>query len=230
MTPKNLRRTNCLSNFDSNKSKKNNKYENKLSCFASKDAQKVYNLAGKVHTSILANKLTFATPEPTMEDFGMEINKLDAAIKAKDGSKLKNQAISDQVDVVYNMLKSLIIYVNKSANGDMAVILLSGFDSNSEPVQHGIPGKALIKRIEDGSVACSAKIFLDSVAEADRYKVETTTTPDDAESWKTVIDFGGLNRLEIKDLTEAQKIYIRVSAGNTHGWGVPSEPMVFIPR
>jgi hypothetical protein len=77
-------------------------------------------------------------------------------------------------------------------------------------------------------VACSAKIFLDALA--DRYKVEITTTPNDPESWKTFIDFGGLNRLEIRDLVAAQKIYIRVSGGNTHGWGLPSEPMVCIPR
>lgn len=69
-----------------------------------------------------------------------------------------------------------------------------------------------------------------ALTDADRYKVEITNTPDDAESWKTTIDFGGLNRLEIKDLAAAQKIYFRVSGGNTHGWGIPSEPVVFIPR
>jgi hypothetical protein len=196
----------------------------------SKDPQKAYNLAGRVHTSIESNKTTFPTPDPTMEAFGAEVTKLDAAIKAKDGSKLKNQAINDQTEVVYAMLKSLLIYVNKVADGDMTIILLSGFDCNNEPVQRSIPGKALIKRIEDGSVSCSAKIYLYALSDADRYKVETTITPDDTESWETAIDFGGLNRLEIKDLTAAQKMYFRVSGGNTHGWGIPSEPVVFIPR
>jgi hypothetical protein len=195
-----------------------------------KEPQNVYNLSGKVNTCMVAAKSTFPDPDPTMEAFGAEITKLDTNIKAKDGSKVKAQAVIDQVAVVYGMLKSLIIYVNKVANGDMAIILLSGFDCNNDKMEHGIPGKALIKRIEDGSVACSAKIFLDALADADRYKVEISTTPDDPESWKTVIDFGGLNRLEIRDLTAAQKIYIRVSGGNTHGWGMPSEPMVFIPR
>jgi hypothetical protein len=196
----------------------------------SKDPLKIYSLAGRVHTSMVTNKSAFPEPDPTMEVFGTEIAKLDGAIKAKDGSKVRNQAITDQADVVYGMLKSNIIYVNKVANGDVAIILLSGFDSNNDPVQHDIPGKALIKRIEDGSVSCSAKIFMDALTDADRYKVESTITPDDAGSWKTTIDFGGLNRLEIKNLAAAQKIYIRVSGGNTHGWGVPSEPMVFIPR
>ena len=195
-----------------------------------KDPQKVYNLAGKVYTSMDAAKTTFPSPEPTMEAFDVEVTKLDTAIKAKDGSKLKNQAVIDQAVIVYNMLKSLIIYVNKVADGELSVILLSGFDSNSEPVQHNVPGKAVINRLEDGSVSCSVKIYMDALSDADRYKVETTTTPDDVESWETQIDFGGKNKLEIRNRIAAQKIYIRVMGGNTHGWGIPSEPMAFIPR
>jgi hypothetical protein len=128
------------------------------------------------------------------------------------------------------MLKQLAFYVNGVAKGDMSIILQSGFDCNYEPVQHDVPSKALIKRLEDGSVPCSIKIFMDALTNADRYKVETTLTPDDEESWETVIDFGGLTRLEIRELVALQKIYIRVSGGNTHGWGPPSEPMAFIPR
>jgi len=195
-----------------------------------KDTQKVYNLSGKVNTNMVASKTVFTDPDPTMEAFGTEIAKLDATIKAKDGSKVKAQAVVEQTDVVYGMLKSLLIYVNKVANGDMTIILQSGFDCNNEPTQHDVPGKAVIKRIEDGSTPCSAKIYMDAVPDANRYKVETSITPDDAESWETELDFGGLNRLEIKDMVAAQKIYIRVSGGNTHGWGPASEPVAFIPR
>jgi hypothetical protein len=195
-----------------------------------KDPQKVYNLGGRVCTSMETAKSTFPTPDPTLEAFKIELTNLDTCIKAKDGSKIKAQAIIDQADVVYSMLKSIIIYVNKVANGDIAIILQSGFDCNNEPVQHGIPAKAVIKRLEDGSVPCSIKIYMDALAEADRYKVETSTTPDDPESWETEIDYGSLKRLEIRDQVSAQKIYIRVSGGNTHGWGTPSEPMAFIPR
>ena len=83
-----------------------------------KDPQKVYNLAGKVSTNMVANKLVFPSPDPTMEAFGVEITKLDACIKSKDGSKQKNQALADQAEVVHGMLKSEIIYVNKVAGGD----------------------------------------------------------------------------------------------------------------
>jgi len=195
-----------------------------------KDPQKVYNLAGKVSTNMVTNKLVFPNPDPTMEAFGVEITKLDACIKSKDGSKQKNQALADQAEVVHGMLKSEIIYVNKVADGDKAIILLSGFDCNEEATTKDIPGKVLIKRIEDGSVSCSAKIYIEALADADRYKVETATALTEVTDWKTVLDFGALNKLEIRNLIRRREIYIRVTGGNTHGWGMPSEPVVFIPR
>lgn len=195
-----------------------------------KDPQKVYNLAGKVSTNMVANKLVFPNPDPTMEAFGVEITKLDACIKAKDGSKQKNQALADQAEVVHGMLKSEIIYVNKVADGDKTIILLSGFDCNEDSTVKDIPGKVLIKRIEDGSVSCSAKIYIEALVDADRYKVETATALTEVTDWKTVLDFGALNKLEIRNLIRGREIYIRVTGGNTHGWGMPSEPVVFIPR
>jgi hypothetical protein len=195
-----------------------------------KDPQKVYNLAGKVSTNMVANKLVFPNPDPTMEAFGVEITKLDACIKAKDGSKQKNQALADQAEVVHGMLKSEIIYVNKVAGGDKTIILLSGFDCNEDSTVKDIPGKVLIKRIEDGSVSCSAKIYIEALADADRYKIETATALTEVTDWKTVLDFGALNKLEIRNLIRGREIYIRVTGGNTHGWGMPSEPVVFIPR
>ena len=195
-----------------------------------KDPQKVYNLAGKVSTNMVTNKLVFPNPDPTMEAFGVEITKLDACIKAKDGSKQKNQALADQAEVVHGMLKSEIIYVNKVAGGDKTIILLSGFDCNEDSTVKDIPGKVLIKRIEDGSVSCSAKIYIEALADADRYKIETATALTEVTDWKTVLDFGALNKLEIRNLIRGREIYIRVTGGNTHGWGMPSEPVVFIPR
>ena len=195
-----------------------------------KEPQYVFQLGGKVSTNFKANKIVFSDPDPTLEVLDLEIEKLNTAIKSKDGSPQKNQVIKDQTDVVHGLLKTEILYVNKVAKGDKAIILLSGFDCNDDPVTRSIPGKALIKRVEDGSVACSAKIYLDAVPDADRYKVEITTSLADPVNWKTVLDFGSLNKIEIRDLLRGQEIYIRVTGGNTRGWGISSEPVAFIPR
>ncbi|HNW51798.1 MAG TPA: fibronectin type III domain-containing protein [Prolixibacteraceae bacterium] len=195
-----------------------------------KEFTKVNQLAGKVSTGITENPTIFVTPDPSMETLNSENTKLLNLIHAKDGSKQKNQAVLEQSQVVFDLLKDLSVYVDKVADGDKAIILLSGFDCNEDATPHNIPGKVIIRRITDGSIACSAKIYIETLPDADRYKVETSTTPNDASSWKTVLDPASSKNLEIEGLNKGQEIYIRVTGGNTHGWGTPSEYMSFIPR
>jgi hypothetical protein len=169
-----------------------------------KDAQKIYLLGGKVLNCLRENQATYPEPDPSLVLMETELIKLDLAIKAKDGTKQKNQVIADQAAVVY--------------------------DSNNEPITKDIPGKVYIRRIEDGSTVCSAKIYVEKLENADRYKVETTTSIEDPESWKTVLDPASLFNIEISGLPRGKDVYIRVTGGNSHGWGIPSDYIVFIPR
>jgi hypothetical protein len=193
----------------------------------SKVPQKVASLSAKVESSLTANAKIFSESDPTLVAFSAEVTKLDTAISAKDGSKVKNQEIIDQTEVVYGMLKSLVVYVNKVAKGDKAIILLSGFDCSNEPTYHDIPGKAMIRRVEDGSTIQSVKLYVESLEYADRYKVEVATNQNGP--WTTTLDFASLNRLEFTG-ERGKEILIRVSGGNCYGWGIPSDAASFIPR
>jgi len=195
-----------------------------------KEGEKVLLLAGRVQTNLTTNVAVYKTPDPTLAALKVEMDKLDASLKARNGDPQKTEACNNQSAVVYRMLKSLSAYVDKTASDDKATILLSGFDCNNEPEEHDIPAKAVIKRIEDGKTPCSAKLFMSAVLHADRYKVEISYTPSDANSWKTMLDPVSINKMELKNLTRAKDVSIRVTAGNTHGWGTPSEPVVFLPR
>jgi len=195
-----------------------------------KESVKVYQLAGRVITAITNNPVLFKDLISRAEKLNTENSKLDGLIRAKDGSKPKNQAIEDQSLVIFNLLKELIIEVNKIADGDKATILLSGFDSNTEPSEHEIPDRTMIKRIVDGSTLHSAKIYIDAVPYADRYKIQITKTPADESSWETVLDPASVYGLEIENLERGVEIYIRVIAGNCHGWGQASEAVAFLPR
>ncbi len=195
-----------------------------------KNPTKVSLLADKVHAGISANPETFVHPDPGMDELKTELTKLDGFIVAKDGSKLINQAIIDQTDVVHGLLKGLCFYVNKLAKGDKGIILLSGFDCNDQPEERPIPGKVVIRRVVDGKVPCSVKIYIERLANADRYKVEISTDRNNPTLWRTVCDYASLNNLEVRDLLRLQEIYIRITGGNVHGWGMASEPIAFIPR
>ena len=195
-----------------------------------KNPTKVSLLADKVHAGISANTETFVYPDPGMDEFKTELKKLDGFIVAKDGSKLINQAIIDQTDVVYGLLKGLCFYVNKLAKGDKAIILLSGFDCSDQPAERPIPGKVVIRRVVDGKVPCSVKIYIERLPNADRYKVEISTDRNNPTLWRTVCDYASLNNLEARDLLRLEEISIRITGGNVHGWGISSEPIAFIPR
>jgi len=197
---------------------------------SSKDSTAVLLLAGRIVAALTTNKTTFPEPDPTLVDFGTRVTLLDTYIKSKDGSDLNKQTIVKQSQLVYDDLKDLANYVNKIAKGDKAIIILSGFDFDSEAVEHSIPEKVIIKRIENGSTEHSAKIYVIPDADADRYMVETTTTPSDANSWKLVLNSVPSNKLEIPSLSRGTEIFIRVAAGNTHGWGPHSDATGFIPQ
>lgn len=191
---------------------------------------KVFQLAGKVHLNMTTNVETFPQSDPTMEKLDAELTKLGDLLSSKDGRKVINQSIVDQTDVVHALLKNLCVYVNTVAKGDKMTIVLSGFDCSKDAATRPLPEKAVIKRIEDGRVRCSAKIHIYVLANANRYKVEITTDPNNPAGWRTVLDHGSLNTLEIGSLTYLQETYFRVTGGNTHGWGMPSEPVLFVPR
>jgi hypothetical protein len=87
----------------------------------------------------------------------------------------------------------------------------------------------VIKRIEDGSTVCSAKIYAEKCDEADRYKVEITTTPNDPNSWRTVLEPASFNILEINGLVRGQELFIRITGGNNHSWGDPREFVSLYP-
>lgn len=193
-----------------------------------RDTEKLYHLGQRIHIGLSSNPDLFVNPNPDLDKLQAELSKMKDCLNAKDGSKQKYQAITDQTVVLCALLKDYIVYVNKIARGDRTIILLSGFDYNDEPTIREIPARALIRRIEDGSTPCSFKVYADRVNGANRYKVETATNIDGP--WTSVLDYASLRKLEVRDQTRGLLIYIRIRGGNSLGWGPPSEPASFMPR
>jgi hypothetical protein len=197
---------------------------------SSEDSLSILLVGGRVLLSLRTNSATFPNPDPSLDEFAAALTLLDSNLKLNDGGKNVKFSISDESQIIFDYLKDYISYVNKIAKGDKTIINLSGFESNSEAVVHSIPLKTVIKRIENGSTEHSAKIFVYPVDQADRYKVEITTTPLDLNSFKLVINSVSRNNLEVTGLVRAEETYMRVAAGNTHGWGPFSDFVGFVPQ
>jgi len=197
---------------------------------SAKDSTAVLLLGGRIVAALTVNKTTFPEPDPTLDTLKSQVALLDEYIKSRDGSDKIKLSIESQSQLVYRDLKSIISYVNKVAKGVKSIVLLSGFDCEEEPVEHDIPEKVIVKRVEIGSTEHSLKIFVIALTDADRYMVEITTTPDDPNSWKLALNSVPSNKLELTNLTRGVEVFIRVTAGNTHGWGPHSDVTSFIPQ
>jgi hypothetical protein len=190
----------------------------------------VYIVGGRVLTSLQNNATVFINPDPSLATLSGALELLDTLIKSKNGSDEIDQKIDDQSLKVYNLLKDLAFYVNKIAKGDKTIIILSGFECKEESIPHEIPGKVQIDRIENGSTEHSAKIFVKSVADADRYNVEMTYTSNDPDSFKIALVAVSRHNMEIQNLLRGKEVFLRISAGNTHGFGPHSDIVGFIPQ
>jgi len=197
---------------------------------SSEDALSVLLVGGRVLLSLRTNSAKFPNPDPSLDEFAAALNLLDSNLKLNDGGNNVKFSIADESQTVYDYLKDYLSYVNKVAKGDRTIINLSGFDSNIDAVVHSIPLKTVIKRIVNGSTEHSAKIFVYPVDQADRYKVEVTTTPLDPKSFNLVINSVSRNNLEVPALVRAEETFMRVAAGNTHGWGPFSDFVGFVPQ
>jgi len=189
----------------------------------------IYQLAGKVYANMSANITMFGNQETTLTELKKQNDELLKRISSNDGTENAQLDIDTQTDTVFDLLKDLIYTVNKIAKGNKSIIVFSGFDYNDEPAEHAIPDKPIIRKAVDGKTKCSIKLFVEAQINADRYRVETTTTPLDPTSWKEALE-ASRNNLELKDQTYAKEVHLRVLAGNTHGWSIPSDTVVFVPR
>lgn len=131
---------------------------------------------------------------------------------------------------MYKLLQKELRYVNPIGNGDKAIIELSGFNASKEPLPHAIPDAPLIKKVVEGKTPNSAKIILVPMGRGLFYTIETTTTPDDENSWKTELLSTNSKKLVLEDLNSEGKIFIRIAAGNARGQGDWSEIKSFISQ
>ena len=198
---------------------------------SAREVHKVAALGNQVLLGLTEHATTFPTPSPSVSDLDVENYLLTILIgEAKGGDRQKIQARNEQSAIVLKKLKILTNYVNGIADGDKAIILLSGFDAADEPTPQPAPPRIVIRRIVDGSNAHSAKIHIESIGTRATYFVETTATPTDEHSWQEVLRETNSRKLIIENLDRGTELYFRVSALNSTGQGPWSDDFVFLVR
>ena len=191
---------------------------------------KVLKLIVRVIKALGDNAATYPAPNPTIAALDPESTKLKNLIGEAKGNSQKVAERNDQSRKVFSMLKEELVYVNQIAQGDKAIILLSGFDASNEPSPSPMPSAIVIKRIENGSVPLSAKVFIIPDKATKNYVVQTSNNPKDEESWKTVMQPTSSRKIEITKLSRGSEISIRIAGNNASGQGNWSNVVSFIPQ
>jgi hypothetical protein len=193
---------------------------------------KVHTLVSRVIDGYTDNPTVFVTPIPDLHLLESERDLLGLHIaEAKGNHQKKIERDEKSVDVYNLLINKGIPYVNSIANGDQAIINLSGFRANKAPTPKGIPAKVVIKKVTDGDTNESAKIIIANMGSGLTYKVQTSVVVKGAApSYIPAMESTSSRKLVLENLEKGKEILIRIAASNTKGMGDWSEPYSFIPR
>ncbi len=157
----------------------------------------------------------FPTPTPSTAEFLVAINAYSTALTAAQSrDKVEVAEKNAKRATLEQLMSSLAGYVMSVANGDEAILVLSGFDlvkpaSPQPPI--GIPENFSVSRgINEGEIVSS----VDRVAGARTYIHEYTADPlTPASEWAQ--QFTTVRKCTIADLVPGQKYWFRVAAIGT---------------
>jgi hypothetical protein len=140
-----------------------------------------------IKTGHIVEKMTdntnFATPDPALANITAGNNALIAAMaKVQNGSKEDTVIKNNCRSTLETMLKSEADYVQRTSNGDEAIILSSGFDVNKKPGTVGQLTKPLNLITKPGENHGTLWVSCDVVASASFYEFTYTEAPVTANS------------------------------------------------
>lgn len=148
-------------------------YEAVMHCIKTNCAA-VYFLGKKLLTQgIYNNTTTFPNPEVAEDDLEPEVTKLGNLITEAEGNSNKILERDAQSAVVHAMMAKNLPYVNKIADHDIAIINLSGYDSNVISSEHPLAPEAVIKDIVKAPQPHTCKVMLEKLAGEEQHKKES---------------------------------------------------------
>jgi hypothetical protein len=194
------------------------------------DCNAVLSLARTVIASLTGSSSIFTSPDPTLATLDTQADLLEALIaEVEAGNHIKIPLRDEEAATLYRLLQDETLYVNKMGDGDRGLLVQSGFLVSDPPNPKPIPEQVVIKRMEDYSSPNTAKIYIEPMEQtALTFKVQSTETPDDENSWKLELITGNSKALIIHHRIHGQQLWYRVSASNANGNGLWSTAIGFI--
>ncbi|SEM33189.1 hypothetical protein SAMN05216436_103230 [bacterium A37T11] len=178
------------------------------------------NIGNTVEAAMTGNT-NFTTPSPALtvltaanDDFRAKME-----VASRKGSPLDKSLKNDSREVLEQVLKELAFYVNKVANGQLSVVLSSGFPVTGQPVKSTLPGIPERVKLADWLQSGQMMLSFDPLPDAWIYEY-CYTDQKDAEGnigWTEPFTTTRSRNNLLAPVTPGVTYYARVRARNGNG-------------
>lgn len=199
-----------------------------------KDSDETVLVKGKTVLLAMTDNPNFETPDPSLETVAEILNDYEQklAMAKRRGSPedtaLKNQARK----AIELMLKRLAFYVSHTADGDLPMLLSSGFTVSSLPQRDDVPAIVTGIKLRDGKQKGQMRLDFDKnlTAKIYEYQVSQVDANGMADEWSEVYITTSSKLHTIAPLTPFQRYGVRVRAINGYGRSEWSEMVSHVVR
>lgn len=126
--------------------------------------------------------------------------------------------------MLVDRLRSLALYVQQECDGDLAVLLTSGFEANKAPTPAGVLPAPQQVTLTQGTLSGSLDLRGRPVPNAGAYEAQKTTSVANPGSWESVQPATAA-RVTLEGLTPGTNYWARLRAIGAAGPGAWSEPV-----
>jgi hypothetical protein len=189
----------------------------------------LYQLGTTLHTGMVANVATFATPNPTSTAFDTALSDAQTGNNAYEAGKVTLTNLLNTRDAKNEALKGMIRqwmnYVMNTTN-DATKWQAVGFTLKGQAVPLGPLGQVLNLVVTAGDNEGTLDVSWDALRGAQSYEVQTSSEPVTGTSWAAKMT-AAKSSATIIGLTSGARIWVRVrGVGAKNVPGVWSDPAV----
>jgi len=173
---------------------------------------------------LMTNNLLFPKPDVTLEVLTPMVDKLENDYAAsRSGSHAMVMVMRQAEQVADNAFRKLAMYVDRTADGDPAIILKSGFNISKQPE----PANRDSFIVEAGENPTEIVLTRKAQPGAKSYvwQYRSGALPGTDQSW-VFAGFSTQTRFVVKGLESGSKYWFRVAAITINGTGPWSEPVM----
>lgn len=172
-------------------------------------------------TKMTANVATFATPDVALALMSTTATTAETKYNAAQGGG-KQQSIELKVAraALIDVVRRQALYVERIANGNEGIIVMSGFDSTKQPLPSSRPDFSVENGEQDGVIELKHK----AIAGTKSWVWQYNTDPSDASKW-ILAGVTTKSSFTIENLTPGDRYWFRVASVNSNGQNSWCEPI-----